>query len=193
MGWFGSVWPNWMFIERSWWQIFLQETTKYLDSFRTILKDISIWVKTAVGTTFWSSFGKIWGSFCSNIWSHCLALKCTKFLEQWKNERAKQSTIQSRILTMQQTFSTFLLVFLNGKKHFQKCFHKLSYGLKRPTHYNNINNNISWPVVVAQLEEWSLPTPEIRGSNPVISKFDLLSTVLKCVENTKIRKKYCFH
>ena len=173
---------------------FLTRNDKIFEIFWTILKHSSIWVKTAIGTTFWASFGKIWASFCSNIWLHCLAIKCTKFLdEQWKNERAKQSTIQSRILTMQQTFSTFLLVFLNGKKHFQKCFHKLSYGLKRHTHYNNINNNISWPVVVAQLEEWSLPTPEIRGSNPVISKFDLLSTVLKCVENTKIRKKYCFH
>ena len=27
-----------------------------------------------------------------------------------------------------------------------------------------------WAVVVAQLVEWSLPTPEIRGSNPSIGK-----------------------
>ena len=27
-----------------------------------------------------------------------------------------------------------------------------------------------WAVVVAQLVEWSLPTPEVRGSNPVIGK-----------------------
>ena len=33
-------------------------------------------------------------------------------------------------------------------------------------------------MVVAQLVEWLLPTPEIRGLNPVISKFYLLSTVL---------------
>ena len=27
-----------------------------------------------------------------------------------------------------------------------------------------------WAVVVAQLVEWSLPIPEVRGSNPVIGK-----------------------
>ena len=41
-------------------------------------------------------------------------------------------------------------------------------------------------VVAVQLVERSLPTPEIRGSNPVIGKFYLLSAVLKnCVEKTK--------
>ena len=34
-------------------------------------------------------------------------------------------------------------------------------------------------VVVAQFVEQSLPTQEIRGLNPVISKFNLPSTVLK--------------
>ena len=29
---------------------------------------------------------------------------------------------------------------------------------------------INWAVVVAQLVEWSLPIPEVRGSNPVIGK-----------------------
>ena len=28
----------------------------------------------------------------------------------------------------------------------------------------------TWEVVVVQLVEWSLPTPEVRGSNPVIGK-----------------------
>ena len=40
-----------------------------------------------------------------------------------------------------------------------------------------------WPVryeVVAQLEERSLPTPEVRGSNPVIGKlYKYLFTILK--------------
>ena len=44
--------------------------------------------------------------------------------------------------------------------------------------------NIIWRVVggpqlVAQLVEWSIPTPEICASNPVIGKFYLLSTVFK--------------
>ena len=38
-------------------------------------------------------------------------------------------------------------------------------------------------VVVTELVEWSLSTPEVRGSNPVIGKFllniSLLSTVVK--------------
>ena len=45
---------------------------------------------------------------------------------------------------------------------------------------------ISWAVVVAQLVERLLTTPEIRGSNPDIGK--ILST--NCtVEETKIKKK----
>ena len=34
-------------------------------------------------------------------------------------------------------------------------------------------------VVVAQLVEQSLPTPQFRGSKPVIGKFYLISTALK--------------
>ena len=45
-------------------------------------------------------------------------------------------------------------------------------------------------VVVTQLVEWSIPTPEVRGSNPVISKTSIehLYTV-NCIEKTKIKKK----
>ena len=43
-----------------------------------------------------------------------------------------------------------------------------------------------WAVVVAQLVEQLLPTPDIRGSNPDMGK--ILST--KCtLEKTKIKKK----
>ena len=35
---------------------------------------------------------------------------------------------------------------------------------------NKINNSIVGAVVVAQLVERSHPTPEVRGSNPVIGK-----------------------
>ena len=47
-----------------------------------------------------------------------------------------------------------------------------------------------WAMVVAQLVKRSLPTSEIRGSNPVIGK--ILSTKLftNCIiEKTKIKKK----
>ena len=36
----------------------------------------------------------------------------------------------------------------------------------------------TWVVVVAQLVERLLPTPDIRRSNPVIGKFYLLPTVV---------------
>ena len=50
-----------------------------------------------------------------------------------------------------------------------------------------------WAVVVAQLVERSLPTPGVRGLNPVIGKllywaFKRLATV-NCIEKTKIKKK----
>ena len=45
--------------------------------------------------------------------------------------------------------------------------------------------------VVAQLVEWSLPTPEIHGTNPVIGNYFLLSTVFKknFIEKMTIKKK----
>ena len=45
-------------------------------------------------------------------------------------------------------------------------------------------------MVVAQLVEWSLPIPEVRGSNPVIGKnlFTFVYCQL-CNEKTKIKKK----
>ena len=33
-----------------------------------------------------------------------------------------------------------------------------------------LQKRTTWPVVVAQLVEWSLPKPEVCGSNPVINK-----------------------
>ena len=45
---------------------------------------------------------------------------------------------------------------------------------------------MSWAVVVAQLVEWSLPTPEISGSNPAFG--EILSTNCQ-IEKTKIKKK----
>ena len=50
--------------------------------------------------------------------------------------------------------------------------------------------NLSWGVVVAQLVEQSLPTPKIRGSNPVIGKIVSTKYSPNCIiEKTKIEKK----
>ena len=42
-----------------------------------------------------------------------------------------------------------------------------------------IKFSIGWAVVVAQLVEWSLPTPEVRCSKPVIGKL-LSRTFVYC-------------
>ena len=43
-------------------------------------------------------------------------------------------------------------------------------------------------MVVAQLAEWSLPTPDVRGSNPVTCKCFRTFTV-NCIDKTKIEEK----
>ena len=42
---------------------------------------------------------------------------------------------------------------------------------------------------MAQLTEWSLPIPEIRGSNPVIGKLIFINCFKNCIEKTKIKEK----
>ena len=49
------------------------------------------------------------------------------------------------------------------------------------------NKNRSRKVVVAQLVEQLLPTPEVRGSNPNFGK--VLSANCNSIEKTKIKKK----
>ena len=52
---------------------------------------------------------------------------------------------------------------------------------------------LQWAVVVAQLVERSLPIPDVRGSNPVISKNLFIHWTLVycqlCIEKTKIKEK----
>ena len=51
----------------------------------------------------------------------------------------------------------------------------------------NISNE--WAVVVAQLAEQLLPTPENRGSNPVNRNFLYWMFIVNCVEKTTIKKR----
>ena len=44
-------------------------------------------------------------------------------------------------------------------------------------------------VVVSQLVKRLLPTPEIRGSNPVIGNFHTYVSTVNCIEKTKINEK----
>ena len=45
-------------------------------------------------------------------------------------------------------------------------------------------------MVVAQLVEWVLPIPEVRGSNPAIGKIYIEHLFLvNCIEKIKIKKK----
>ena len=55
----------------------------------------------------------------------------------------------------------------------------------------NVSSQDGWAVVVTQLVEWSLLTPEICGSSPVISKTFYIEHLftIDCIEKTKIKKK----
>ena len=49
-------------------------------------------------------------------------------------------------------------------------------------------------MVVAQLVERSLPTPEVRSLNPVIGKFYIEHLLtINCIENTKNKHKEVGH
>ena len=50
----------------------------------------------------------------------------------------------------------------------------------------NLTGIVTRAVVVAQLVEWLLPTPEIRGSNQVIGKILFTN---RTIEKTKIKTK----
>ena len=73
---------------------------------------------------------------------------------------------------MQKDFSVKERVIEHGP-----CFHKTFFF---------INFGQNWAVVVAQLVEWSLLTPEVHGSNPVVGKLYILSNVL---EKKKTKKE----
>ena len=63
----------------------------------------------------------------------------------------------------------------------------------RWTKITNREEGVCRAVLVAQLEERSLPTPEIRSSNPVIGKLlngtFVFCQLVSCIERTKIKKK----
>ena len=42
---------------------------------------------------------------------------------------------------------------------------------------------------MAQLVEWSLPTPEVHGLNPVIDEQNIHIIIINCIKKTKIKKK----
>ena len=54
---------------------------------------------------------------------------------------------------------------------------------------NSIKSSILRAVVVAQLAEWSLPIPEVRGSNPVIDKLLYCTFTINCIDKTKIHER----
>ena len=63
----------------------------------------------------------------------------------------------------------------------------------RPSESNEFENQhkeSNRAVVVTQLVEWSLPTPEIRGWNPDISKMSSTNFIYNCsIEKRIIKKK----
>ena len=51
-------------------------------------------------------------------------------------------------------------------------------------------NDLSMAVVVVQVIEWSLPTPEIHSSNSVIGKFYFLSNCIEKMNKEKICQEW---
>ena len=56
---------------------------------------------------------------------------------------------------------------------------------------STLNYSNIWEVVVAQLVERSLPTPEVRGSNPVISKIYMYHQLYWKDENKEKKAGKC--
>ena len=52
-----------------------------------------------------------------------------------------------------------------------------------------LNLSCTRAVVVAQLVEWLLPSPEVYGSSPVIGKHLYWTFTVNCIEKMKIKKK----
>ena len=44
---------------------------------------------------------------------------------------------------------------------------------------------VFWAVVVTQLVEWSRPTPEVHGSNPVVGELLFIKSLLNVMKRRK--------
>ena len=67
------------------------------------------------------------------------------------------------------------------------CAHLNSFAcfvICRHFQLEQINKDLFGAVVVAQLAEWSLPTPKVHGLNP-----DVYFPIVNCIEKTEIKKE----
>ena len=67
-------------------------------------------------------------------------------------------------------------------------------GYLKMQQFLNFKSNVrNWEVVVAQLVEWSLPSPEVRGPNPVNAKFimNVYCLLFWKVESNEKRGREC--
>ena len=78
-------------------------------------------------------------------------------LDCWPN-RSQSSTLTEVCVGQKFVFPTPIQLYVNKTKTFT------------PYKQNHNKQYFRWAVVVAQLVEWWLPIPDVRSSNPVISK-----------------------
>ena len=62
---FLTVWLDWAFFEKFWWNIFSPQLPKFY-WLSGLLWKTSLLCKSY----FWATYGKVWASFYFNIWSH---------------------------------------------------------------------------------------------------------------------------
>ena len=90
-----AVWPYCDAFEMAW-QQFSPKVSKIIHNFWAIFKNGPFQVKSAAAT-FWSTFGKYWATFYSNIWLHCSTekVKLVDMKNQWICSRKKFLMMQS--------------------------------------------------------------------------------------------------
>ena len=129
-------------------------------------------------TTFWVTFGNIWTTFYSNIWSHCSKRRhpcrrcCCRLLLIFLQRQAAPTGSTGP----QSDWARLQIATLNGGE--------------LPIMQRWTRQGWIWLVVVAQLAEQLLLTPEVFSSNSFIGTFLCKAFIYSW--KTKIKKTHRF-
>ena len=115
---------------------------------------------------------KCWSDFCQIIFKliGLFLFRFVLFKQHFTEKTFGLGRFETRIVRLEGEHAGHQVDHRDHHHHYRTIILKLNY---QSTLFN------IWVVVVAQLEERSLPTPEIHGSNPDSGKLYLHSTVLK--------------
>ena len=110
----------------------------------------------------------------------CITFSDSATISSWSKEKNELTPFQTNFSLSNKIMKQSLLNFKTLNSDFLRSWIHKSVFL----FWKFVYKGITWAVVVAQLAEWSLLTPEVRGLNPDIRKFYiehcLLSTVQIC-------------